>query len=79
MDALEFFGHSISMDKPVILLRLVGKAARAQLKRHTAWQNGSKWVAIRRQSGQVLLGSSSFTLTYTWGFAFHSEHLRNTP
>lgn len=50
IDTLESFGLSISMDKTVILLRLVGEDARSQLKRLLVCQQGSRWMAIQRSS-----------------------------
>ena len=50
MDTLETHGLKISMDKTVILLRVVGTAARSQLKKLLVHRNGSRWIAIYRQN-----------------------------
>ena len=70
MDTLEGLGLSISMDKTIILLRLVGSEARSLLKRLLVGHHGSKWIAIQRETvfhGLVLSGHM-FISVFLWGF-----------
>ena len=51
MDGVEPHDLQISMDKTVIIMRLVGSKARSIIKHHIQHYQCQKWIAIQRQCG----------------------------